>query len=607
MKLWGPFICLIVCAVPALAQRSYAPNSVLASGNWYKIGVKTEGVYKIDINLLTGLGISTANLSSASIRLYGNGGGMLEENNALSRPDDLFENPIEMVDGGDGLFNGTDYFLFYAPGPHRWIKDSLNQNFRHRKNLYSDTSYYYITVGGTGKRIPLQILTAAPTITVNSFNERYFYENDLVNLQNSGKEWYGEEFNTNLGGNSTRSFTVDWSGLVLAQPVTLVSSLAARSIGANSAFSVRLNGQLAQSVSLPGVSGNSLNLFASASEQRTVLSATQSSLGLSFTYAPTQAAAQGWLNWFELHGRRNLSLTANTQLLFRDWQSVAPGAVANYTIANNGTIGGMWDITDPFRPVKMNTATNASQTGFTNDASRLREYVAFTVSNAPAPFAIGKIANQNLHNSSTADLIIITHPSLLPEAQRLAQFHIQHDGYRTVTVTADQVYQEFSGGTPDPVALRDFVKMYFDKAGTDQTSRPKYLLLFGSASYDYRYRITGNSNLVPGYESVNSLDPLLTYTSDDFFGLLEDGEDINQNDPASTIDIGIGRIPARAIVEAKTMVDKIIRYHAKTSLGAWRNQTVFVADDQDQNLLQMPVRLTRYLTNTKYILMLILW
>jgi hypothetical protein len=66
--------------------------------------------------------------------------------------------------------------------------------------------------------------------------------------------------------------------------------------------------------------------------------------------------------------------------------------------------------------------------------------------------------------------------------------------------------------------------------------------------------------------------------------MLDDGDDINQNNPAMLIDIGIGRIPARNAGEAKIMVDKIIRYHTSASLGAWRNQTVYVADDQDNNL-----------------------
>ena len=572
----------------AIAQRLYAPNSVLAIGNWYKIGLKQAGVYKVDVNMLTALGINTSNLSSASIRLYGNGGGMLEENNAQPRTDDLFENSIEVIDGGDGIFNGTDFFIFYAPGPHRWEKDTANQSFKHRKNLYSDTSFYYININGTGKRIPLISTTSSPTITVNSYNERYFYENDLVNLLNSGKQWYGEEFSNNPGGTSTRSFTVDWPGLILTQPVTLVSDLAARSVGATAVFSVKVNSQQVQTVNLPGVTGNFLDVFATSLSQQNTFTAAQGSLGVSFTFNPAVSPAgsgtKGWLNWFELYGRRNLSINAANQLFFRDWASVVPGAIANYAIANSSAATMVWEITDPLRPLKITVTTIASQTNFSNDASKLREYVAFSNSNLVTPFAIGKLTNQNLHNSSAVDFIIITDASLLSEAQRLARFHLQKDAYKTVVVTSEQVFQEFGGGVPDPTAIRDFVKMYFDKAGLDSTQRPKYLLMFGSASYDYKFRIAGNVNLVPGYESVNSLDPLTTYTSDDFFGLLSDADDINLNNARELLNIGIGRIPARNVTEAKTMVDKIIRYRAKESLGAWRNQSVFVADDQDFNL-----------------------
>ena len=587
MKLRGLFIigCLVgFCVRQGIAQRSYATNSVLATGSWYKVGVKQEGVYKIDLPILTTLGINTSNLSSASIRLYGNGGGMLDENNAIPRIDDLYENPIEVIDGGDGIFNGPDYFIFYAPGPHRWEKDSLNQSFTHRKNLYADTCFYYININGSGKRIPAISTTASPTIAVNSFNERHFHETDLVNFLNSGKQWYGEEFTNNPGGISTRTFTVDWPGFLLTQPVTVVSDLACRSVGATGRFSVSVNGQQVQTVNLPGVTGNFLDAFSTSSSQRNSLTVTQSSLAVTFAYNSTAGGTFGWLNWFELYGRRNLSLNATGQLLFRDWQSVRPGAIAAFTIGNSSNAPFVWEVTDPLRPIKMNSISNGSQTTFNNEASRLREYVAFTNASLLTPVTIGKVANQDLHNSSKADFIIITHASLLQEAQRLALFHQQQDGYKTVVVTAEQVFQEFSGGVPDPTALRDFVKMYVDKAGANVSNQPKHLLLFGSGSYDYRSRIAGNTNLVPVYESVNSLDPLNSYTSDDFFGLLDDAEDINQNNATASLDIGIGRIPARNVEEAKTMVDKIIRYHAKESLGAWRNQSVYVADDRDFNL-----------------------
>ena len=566
-----------------MAQRNYAPNSVLANGNWYRMGVLKEGVYKVDINLFTSMGITTTNLSSSSIRLYGNGGDMLAEDNSKPRIDDLFENAIEIIDGGDGIFDGTDYFLFYASGPQKWIKDSVNSGFTHQKNLFSDTAYYYLTIGGIGKRMSLQTpVTSQPNVIVTSFNERYHYENDLVNHLSSGKEWYGEEFNNNLGSSLSRTFTIDWPGLLLNQPVKLVADLASRSLGANSSFLAKINNQQALSVNLPAVTGNFLDLFATTSKQANSILLGQSALSVSFNFVPGVTGAQGWLNWFELFGRKNLEANSNSQLLFRDWNSVSGASIANFLITNNINGLSVWEVSNALEPVKMNVVSNGTQTSFKNDASRLREYVAF--SSALTPVGLGKVANQNLHNSSNADFIIITYSTILSEAQRLARFHLQKEGYKSVIVTVDQIYHEFSGGIQDPTAIRDYVKMYFDKAGTTISNRPKYLLLFGSGSFDYRNRIKDNSNLVPAYESVNSLDPLATYTSDDFFGLLEDGDDINNNNPGITIDIGIGRIPAKNWLEAQTMVDKIIRYHSKESLGAWRNQNVFVADDQDQNL-----------------------
>lgn len=563
------------------AQRTYSPHSVLATGNWYRIGIKQEGIYRVDVAMLSSLGIPSAGLSSGSIRLYGNGGGMLNENNAAGRPDDLVENPIEIVDGGDGSFNGSDYFLFYAPGPHRWLKDSVNQRFRHQKNLYSDTAFYYITIGGTGRRIGTNPTATNPGFSVNSYNDRYFYENDLINLLNSGKEWYGEEFNANLGGSLSKTFTVDWPGLQ-SQPVTLITDFVGRSVGANSSFSIKLNNLSVQTATVQSVSGYFLDLFASPVSQTSSTGNLQSPLSVGITWNPGPASAQGWLNWFELHGRRALAVTNNSPLFFRDWSTVKPASVARFTISNATAGMSVWEITDPANPSRLVTNLTGSQLSFDNDASRLREYVAFGSGNLPSPFALGKVANQDLHGLGNAAMLIVTESSLMTQAQRLQQFHQQHDGYSTTVVTTSQIFNEFSSGIPDPVAIRDFVKMFYDRSAGNQ--RPKYLLLMGTASYDYRNRVPGNVNLVPGFETTNSLEPLNTYTSDDFFGSLDDTDDINQNNASMLLDIGIGRIPARNIAEATMMVDKILRYHSSQSLGAWRNQTVYVADDQDNNL-----------------------
>jgi hypothetical protein len=180
--------------------------------------------------------------------------------------------------------------------------------------------------------------------------------------------------------------------------------------------------------------------------------------------------------------------------------------------------------------------------------------------------------------------LIVVHPSLLAQANRLAQFHNTRDGLRVKVVTTDQVFNEFGSGSPDPTAIRDWAKMYYDRYGADPAGKPKYLLLFGDASFDYRDRLKGNINLVPPYESVSSLDVLTTYTSDDFFGFLDDNEDINSGAVINYLDIGIGRIPAKNIDEAKNFVDKVEAYFSNESFGPWRNNLTFIADDEDQNL-----------------------
>ena len=63
---------------------------------------------------------------------------MLNENNSVYPLDDVTENAIEMFDGGDGVFNGNDFFLFYGQSPDNWLKDSINQKFIPLKNLRLD-------------------------------------------------------------------------------------------------------------------------------------------------------------------------------------------------------------------------------------------------------------------------------------------------------------------------------------------------------------------------------------------------------------------------------------------------------------------------------------
>lgn len=572
-------ILVLVLLVSSLAaQRQYAPASVLATGNWFKIGVKDAGVYKVDGAMLNTLGAGN-NIPSASIRLFGNGGGMLGESGNAPYLDDLTENAIEIVDGGDGVLNATDYFLFYAPGSNRWMKDSLNQSFRFQKNLYKDSAYYFINIGTNGKRIPLQNAYSAASVVVNEYDERQVLENDLVNLIGSGKEWYGDVFSSVQGGTLSRTYSIDWPGLLTQYPVRLRSSFASRNVGTTATINSSINGVNGTPLSFTGITGTFLDRYATHLEQQQTFNVNQSSMILRFDYQSTAAGASCWINRFELLGRRQLSFSNMAALSFRDWRSVANGAIASFDLGSLIPDTRVWDITNPLQPVAMR---NLSTTRFLfyQDASRLREYHAFTTSQLRTPVALGKINNQNLHALISPEYLIITHPSFITAAERLATFHRQQYQRTVQVVNIEQVYLEFASGNPDPTAIRDFVKMFYDRG----VATTKYLLLFGSGSYDPQNRISNNYRFIPTYQSNQSLDPLSSFTSDDFFGMLDDTDDVTIGNALQTVDIAVGRIPARSIEEANRMVDKVIAYHQPTRLGEWRNRLLFLADDKDLNL-----------------------
>ncbi|MES2882112.1 MAG: hypothetical protein V4676_08190, partial [Bacteroidota bacterium] len=247
-KLLLLWVC-VGCTLFTAAQRNYAPASVLASGNWYKLSVDAPGIYKIDLALLNAMGI-TGNIPAAQIKMFGNGGAMLSEGGNSKPTDDLEESAILVIDGGDGLLNGADYVLFFAPGPHQWQTNLATRKFSHTKNLYSDKAFYYLTIGGVGKRITNQPLQSGLTTFVTSFDERYFHELDSVNFLSSGREWFGEEFSAAPGKTLAKSFAVPLSDVVPGS-ATIISSVVARSINTASRFSVSINNQFIQQLAVP--------------------------------------------------------------------------------------------------------------------------------------------------------------------------------------------------------------------------------------------------------------------------------------------------------------------------------------------------------------------
>lgn len=559
------------------AKPTAVTNSVLASGTWHKVSVPATGLYKVDYNFFSSkMGVSGA-ISSSAIGVFGNGGRMISENNAIEHPDDLSENRIWINDGGDGTFGPGDYFIFYALGPDSWSLSSDNLRFTHTKNLYEDKSYYFFGLNReSGKRVETVSSSATPNTTITEFNDYLLHEQELYNPGALGKKWWGEDFGTTPGRVDNRTIELD---LKMATSADFTISMGSRSV-ISSMFSIDINGQQIGTYAL-----DYANSFAEDKPVANTIARWSGGVPngkntVKLTYQPGASDGIGYLDYIEVNMRSPLWF-AGDQLLFRSISSVGAGKVASYLVANATGGTQVWDVTDPYNPVSMSGVQSGSTYTFTQDAATLHEFAAFKSTNLPSPEYVEKVENQNLHGSGPVDYIIVTAPKFANQAIELATFHEQRNGLRTIVASPKQVYNEFSSGSQDISAIRDLVKMFYDRAGNDEAQMPKYLLLFGDASYDYKDRIANNTNLVPTFEADESYAVLDAFCSDDFFGFLDDSENIENTSIINTLDIGVGRIPVKTEAEAKDVVNKIKHYKSPAALGPWRISTTIIADDED--------------------------
>jgi hypothetical protein len=550
-------------------------SSALATGTWYKIGITRTGFHKIDAAFITSMGLTPASINPANIRVYGNGGKMLSEANSVPRATDLVENALLVYDGGDNIFNTGDYAVFYGLGPMGWDADTINKRFTHLKNLYSDTAYYFITFDkGPGLRISEQNAPPGGNVTVTDYNYYDVHDVDLVNPAGIGKTWYGEQFNP-LANNLTQSFNFDIGAAVS----NVYCKVSAGVVGApNCAFDATVNGNALGSIAFP--SGTSDNTVMQIKEIAGTVGINAASAQVRLTFTPAASDAQGYLNFVELNARRPLVLSGD-QLSFRDLQSKGPGNTANYILQGAGGSTRVWDVTNPQVPVILNGALSGSTYTFSCDAQILHEFAAMNSLNLYAPVYAGSVANQNLHGVPQVDNIIVSHKNYLAQANQLADYHRAHDNMRVVVVTPEQVYNEFSSGAQDISAIRDFARMFYKRAGNDTTQMPRYLTLLGGASYDYKNRLPNNSNFVPVFESAESAYNLNSFSTDDFYGFLDDNEDIEKHTLFNALDIGVGRLPARTVADAVAIVAKITNYKSAATLGPWRIASTLIADNND--------------------------
>lgn len=555
-------------------------HSVLASGAWYKIAIPSRGIYKIDYNFLQSMGINPGSINPANIRLYGNGGTVLPERVSNDQPDDLIENAIVVQSSGSS-FGPNDYILFYANGPTLWSKDSLKGSFTHTSNYYENQSYYFLNFDqGPGKRITSEAATAPGSFNVSAFDDYYLIDNDTFNLGAIGKIWWGNKMNSMNNASWIQNFSVGLGPV--AGPIVISSVVGNINSAAGNTLRMSFNNSTVKNFVLNQAPVDYLLIDSGMSTDSVQAPSGNGPFPLQFRYNPA-GNGSAYIDYVRFNYRRQ-PIFPGRQLAFRDWQtaSLPAGQVASYTLQNAPSSLQVWDISNPLSPVNLNGTSSGGSYTFTRAGGNLKEFFAYDGTQYGTPTFVGGVANQDLHGMGPVDLLIITPQAFKPAADDLAAFHQQKDGLRTAVVVVDQIYNEFSSGGQDIGGIRNFVRMFYNRANGSGTDLIQNVLFMGAASYDYKNRLSFNTNFVPTYETYASTVGTSAFSSDDFYGLMEEGDDISSYDiNRHSADVGTGRIPAYSLAEAQDYVNKVKHYTSPASFGPWKNVVTYVADDHD--------------------------
>lgn len=546
---------------------NYSSGSVLRTGRWYRMKITQDGIYRITYTQLKNWGFTNFN----QIQVFGNSGGMLPFNTQLPHRDDLTKIPVYVDKGNDGIFNEGDYILFFAQGPHIWQFDVAKHHFYHQKHRYSDYNYYFIT-DGQGTTVEIGKASYQPDkssfLEISTFDDYQFFESDEVNFLHSGAVWYGHV----ISNQTSRIFTTNFPNPDLSSPVFVYYDiLSVANTPGSFTFSIG-------NTTINKTANNSARNTYVPVKDTFLTSLTNSTFKLTLSYKNNSSAdALGYVNYIGVNVVRKLTYTGSP-MLFRTAKTYKAGKTVKYLIENAGNDLMVWDVTDPTAPAYVETTSENGKMVFFAPSDTLRQFIAFSKQGSFLSIDEAvSVPNQNIHGENVPDMIIVapTDSGILEQAIRLANFRKSNDGLDVLVVTTQQVYNEFSSGVRDVSAIRNMVKMFYNR----NPEKMKYLLLFGKGTYANNMDNPNNYNLIPTYQSAESLNEAGSYVTDDFFGWMNWGT----NEWSNLLDIGVGRLPIRNASEAKIVVDKLINYVNPQYDGDWKSILTFIGDDEDAN------------------------
>jgi hypothetical protein len=561
-------------------------NSPLSSGQWVKIAVGKQGIFQLSGAQLKSMGFPIP-FPSNQLQLFGFDLSSLQEKVTASFSMGLNEQALDVQDRGDGQMDEKDNVFFYASGPIQWKQNGLDGFANHEKKTVKDSVYYFLTQGKNGKRIATQVAQNKWTKTLDKYDENWLIENDTISLLNSGQLWLGPPMGQGIGKQPRFNFLFNTEGVDITSPLQFKTQLAAASYQSAAVFSLQLNGQILHNTSIQPISGlvyddaailDQSNFDFSPSVSNSI--PVSSNLQVDFT-SPTTSGT-GWIDYIEMHAKRSIGFWGTKAFGFRNFSVANTLQSIMYQVQKADTTCIVWDVSRPSTPVKMQLSVQNGVASFVQLSDTINDFFTVQQNAFETPTIIGKINNQNIVATPLMDYVMVVPAAYKNAAIRLQQFHQNTHHLKVELVIAEELYNEFSGGQPSAIAIRNFLKYISNKALAQKATGPKYVLLFGMGNFNNKKINT--STQIPSYESVASTGILSSYTSDDFYGLLTDGYDINVPSSINSLSMAIGRIPVRTIAEADTVVNKLIQYQQNINAGAWKNQLTWIADDGDYNL-----------------------
>ena len=558
--------------ISALDASAYTKQSVLSSGKWVKIKITETGIHAI-----TKADISKWGFSDLSkIRIFGYGGAPVSEILDANQIDDLPQIPV--------LRDGNKIFFFAQSQESHTYTPKGTIKIKQVQHPYSQAGYYFVTDQEfsdiTVEKGNSVIKEGAPEIS--TFTEMQYHEKELMSPGQTGRLLLGEDFKYS----TSQSFKFVLDDYVPETEITVLTSFGARISGGTGKLAFQYNGTNLSASSSDNI-GSSTSSYdhVRTIETSKKFSIQDKNLNFSVTFSYTGTVFVARLDYITVNYTRKINLDKN-QLLFNS-ESNSQNAVCN--ISGFTDASRLWDVSKSNNPIEITPDKSGTSARFTPLENSYRKYVAFNTSGSfPSPVFVENVRNQNLHGEEEIpELVIISPKEFLSEAERVASLHRTVDKMKVFVVNHEDIFNEFSSGTPDIMAYRKMLKMWWDRGKSIENQDPgklKYLLLFGRCSYDNRLiseQMKKNSYpMLLAWQSTDGANDVSSYTTDDILGFLEDksGNSLGND----KLNIGIGRMPVRNTTEAKTVVDKLYEYVTKNDFGAWKNNILMIADDEDQ-------------------------